>query len=229
MDESIVLFVHGSFFSAWCWIPVIERLEKAGVRCATIELPFMSLESDVLRLRESIAALVPDNAVTVVCHSYTGITLSMAGHDAHHLVYVAARLPAVGESQAELSSNWGNPDFRSCIVVSEDGSIALSNDAKNFLFNRSPVALAQLAMNFRRSMRSEIPSVPIHNPAWLSVPSSYIVCTDDKTVRLDQQRQRASWVANSLEIDCDHSPFFSAPDETATFIASHRAMNRLVG
>jgi hypothetical protein len=43
-------------------------------------------------------------------------------------------------------------------------------------------------------------------------------------VNLDQQRLRAGWAKHSVEIDCDHSPFFSAPDETARFIYdTHRA------
>ena len=30
---------------------------------------------------------------------------------------------------------------------------------------------------------------------------------------------RAGWAKHSIEIDCDHSPFFSAPDALAEFIA----------
>jgi hypothetical protein len=76
-------------------------------------------------------------------------------------------------------------------------------------------------------MRSEIPVEPMENPAWLSVPSSYIVCTDDQAVQLDQQRMRAGWAKHSVEIDTDHSPFFSAPQATADFILeTHRAETR---
>ena len=156
--------------------------------------------------------------VTVVAHSYTGITVAAAGHNASHLVFVAARMPAVGESQTELSSSWGVPGFRSCFEFTPDGTMTLLDGARDFLFNRTSPGLAEFAMAHRRSMRSEIPVEPFEDPAWISVPSSYIVCTDDRAVMLDQQRLRASWARNSVEIDCDHSPFFSAPDETARFI-----------
>jgi hypothetical protein len=41
--------------------------------------------------------------------------------------------------------------------------------------------------------------------------------------RRDQQRMRAAWAKHSIEIDTDHSPFFSAPQATADFILeTHR-------
>jgi pimeloyl-ACP methyl ester carboxylesterase len=217
MAGTSILFVHGSFFSGWTWVPVIERLSRHGVDCHAIELPFTSLADDVAVVKAKVSEL-SECGVTVVSHSYTGITVSAAAQDAQHLVYVAARMPALGESQTELSPKWGNPEFRRCFNFGTDGEMSLTDDATEFLFHRSPESLSRLAMQYRRSMRSEIPAEPMENPAWITVPSSYVVCTDDKAVQLDQQRLRAGWAKHSAEIDCDHSPFFSAPDETADFI-----------
>lgn len=223
MSASSVLFVHGSFFSSWTWLPVVERLSTRGVECHSVELPFTSLADDVAVLGERIAELRAIGPVSVVCHSYTGITLSMAGHGASHLVFVAARMPAVGESQTALNPDWGHPGFRSCLRVDADGVMSLADEATEFLFHRSPPNLARMAMAYRRSMRSEIPVEPIDAPAWRSVPCSYVVCGDDRAVKVEQQRMRASWAAHSIELDCDHSPFLSAPDELAAFIGdTHR-------
>jgi hypothetical protein len=196
----------------------MERLAARGVDSHTVDLPFTSLADDVLVVQNKIAELRQRGNVSVVCHSYTGITVAAAAHDAQHLVFIAARMPALGESQAAISPEWGNPDFRTCINFGADGTLSLEDGATEFLFHRSPDSLARLAMANRRSMKSEIPVEPMDNPAWLTVPSSYVVCTDDRAVRLDQQRMRAGWAKHSIEIDCDHSPFFSAPDETASFI-----------
>lgn len=227
MAAGSILFVHGSFFSGWCWMPVIQHLSDTHLTCRTVELPFTSLADDTAHLRAEITRAANDGPVTVVAHSYTGITLSLAGHAAQHLVYVAARMPALGESQAALNATWGNPDFRTCMVVDDSGALNLTDDAHRFLFHRSDPNLAQLAMAYRRAMRSEIPVEPLDNPAWLSVPASYLVCGDDRAVNVDQQRVRAGWAKHSHEIDCDHSPFFSAPRETANFIAdTHAAVTR---
>jgi pimeloyl-ACP methyl ester carboxylesterase len=218
MAESSIILVHGSFFSSWTWIPVIERLNIHHVDVTAIELPLTSLADDAQVLREAIATASEVGPVTVVCHSYTGITAAVGGHGAQHIVHIAARMPAIGESQSELNKDWGNPEFRSCFEFAEDGTMSLTDGADAYLFNRSPQSLTRFAMDNRRSMKSEIPSSPIQNPAWKTVKSSYLVCADDQAVRLEQQRMRAEWADYSIEIDCDHSPFFSAPKQTADFI-----------
>lgn len=218
MAESSIVLVHGSFFSSWTWLPVIERLNHHDVEVSAIELPFTSLAEDAEILRTAIATASMTGPVTVVCHSYTGITAAVGGHKAQHIVHIAARMPAIGESQLELNKDWGNPEFRSCFEFAQDGTMSLTDGADAYLFNRSPQGLSQYAMENRRSMKSEIPAIPIENPAWKNTKSSYVVCTDDKAVRLDQQRMRAGWANYSIEIDCDHSPFFSAPKQTADFI-----------
>ena len=218
MAESSIVLVHGSFFSSWTWLPVIERLNTHDVDVLAIELPLTSLADDATVLRGAIAEASMAGPVTVVCHSYTGITAAVGGHGAQHIVHIAARMPAVGESQSELNKDWGNPEFRSCFTFAEDGTMSLTDGADAYLFNRSPQGLTRYAMDNRRSMKSEIPSIPIVNPAWKNMKSSYLVCTDDRAVKIEQQRMRAQWADHSIEMDCDHSPFFSAPKQTADFI-----------
>jgi hypothetical protein len=148
----------------------------------------------------------------------------MAGHEANHLVFVAARMPAIGESQTALNAEWGYPEFRSCLRVNADGVMSLADEATDFLFHRSPPNLARIAMAYRRTMASEIPVEPLDNPAWRSMASSYVVCADDRAVKVDQQRLRAAWASHRIELDCDHSPFLSAPTELATFIGDTHAL-----
>ena len=52
------------------------------------------------------------------------------------------------------------------------------------------------------------------------MPSSYVVCADDRAVRPAAQRERAVRVRASTELDTDHSPFFSNPAALASFIAA---------
>ena len=217
--STTILFVHGSFMSGWCWLPVIERLEHLDVTCRAVDLPFSSLDDDVDLLRREIATAKLEGQVTVVCHSYSGIATSMAAHEADRLVYVAARLPRPGESPREISDEWGTAAFRACISTDNNGVSTLNPSAGDLLFNRSPVWVARLAVDRLRPMRSEIPDRSIDNPAWMSVPTTYIVCTDDLVVDVAQQRSRASLVGHSIELDCDHSPFFSVPDELALAVS----------
>ena len=218
--SATILFVHGSFMSGWCWLPVIERLEHLDVVCRAVELPFTSLDDDVELLRAEIACAKEHGAVIVVCHSYSGITTSIAAHDADQLVYVSARLPQPGESQHAISDAWGTAEFRACISSDDAGVSTLAPSADMLLFNRSPEWVARTAIDRLRPMRSEIPVAPIEAPAWTTVPTTYVVCTDDLVVNVEQQRFRASLVGRSVEIDCDHSPFFSAPDDLALALSN---------
>lgn len=218
--SATILFVHGSFMSGWCWLPVIERLEHLDVVCRAVELPFTSLNDDVDLLRAEIRCAKEIGPVIVVCHSYSGITTSIAAHDADQLVYVAARLPQPGESQHAISETWGTAEFRECISTDDAGVSTLDPSVDLLLFNRSPEWVARTAVDRLRPMRSEIPVEPLDDPAWTSVPSTYVVCTDDLVVSIEQQRFRASLVGRSIELDCDHSPFFSAPDDLAIALSN---------
>lgn len=46
-----------------------------------------------------------------------------------------------------------------------------------------------------RPMTSAVPDRPVDDPAWVSVPSSYVVCADDRAVRPESQRERAALAA----------------------------------
>jgi hypothetical protein len=142
----------------------------------------------------------------------------MAAHAAERLVYVAARLPKPNESPMAISPRWGSVDFRECINETTTGESTLEPRAEQLLFNRSPRGLARVAIERLRPMRSEIPVEPIDDPAWMSVSTTYVVCTDDLVVDVEQQRSRAALVNRMVEIDSDHSPFFSAPDRLAEVV-----------
>ena len=224
--DSTVLFVHGAHHAGWCWLLVMEELGRRGIGSQAIDLPLSGYGDDVASVREAItAARERFGAVHVVCHSYAGLPVAEAGHSADHLTFVAGRLPLPGESPATLTSRWGFPAFRACMQQGGDGVVRLSPGAGRFLFHRTDAALADFALHHLRPMTSTVPDRPVDDPAWVSVPSSYVVCADDRAVRPESQRERAALVGASVELDTDHSPFLSSAAPLADFIAEqHRAM-----
>jgi pimeloyl-ACP methyl ester carboxylesterase len=205
----------------------MEQLRRRGIESHAIDLPFTSYQDDVDAVRAAIASShrTAGAAVHVVGHSYGGLPVAEAGHDAAHLTFVAGRLPLPGESPARETSRWQTPAFRACSERDGDGVVRLSRAAAPLLFHRTDPSLAQLAMDRMRPMVSTVPARPVADPAWVSVPSSYVVCADDRAVRPDAQRERAALVGTSVELDTDHSPFFSSPAALADFIADrHRVM-----
>ncbi|MGH9288382.1 MAG: alpha/beta hydrolase [Acidimicrobiales bacterium] len=225
---STVLFVHGAHLAGWCWLLVMDQLARLGIESHAVDLPLTGYADDVESVRAAVdTARSRWGAVHVVCHSYAGLPVAEAGHAAAHLTFVAGRLPLAGESQAAETPRWQFPEFQACMRPGDDGVVRLSPAARRFFFHRTPIALADYAMCRLRPMSSTVPSAPFADPAWTSVPSSYVVCADDRAVRPEAQRERAAIVGTSVELDTDHSPFFSGAPALADFIADrHRAMAR---
>jgi Alpha/beta hydrolase family len=197
----------------------MDELSRRGIRSRAVDLPFTDFGDDVTCVRSAVESMASDSGVHVVGHSYAGLVIAAAGHAASRLTFVAGRLPRPGESPAAHTAEWGSPEFRACMEVADDGVVSLSAAAQPLLFHRTSAALSEFAMARRRPMSSVVPEEPLADPAWMSVPSSYVVCRDDRAVRPAAQRERAALVGSSTELDTDHSPFFSGAPALAGFLA----------
>jgi pimeloyl-ACP methyl ester carboxylesterase len=217
--DPLIVFVHGANHDGWCWTPVLERLERTGLRGQAIDLPLTSFEDDTATVRAAVRDARRDGPVMLVAHSYGGLPVSAGGHGADRLVFVAARMPMPGRSPAELTPRWGHPEFQAACHLGHDGAVRLRPAAREVLYSGSPSGLADLAARRWRPMWSQVPAGPLDRPAWVTVPSAYVICTADRTVRVEAQRACAGQAAESTEIDCDHSPFFSAPARLAEIVA----------
>jgi hypothetical protein len=198
----------------------MDELAKRGITSRSIDLPFSGFGDDVACVRSAIESMARDGAVHVVGHSYSGLVLAAGGQAAAHLTFIAARLPLAGESPASHTEEWGYPEFRACMVPDDDGVVRLTDDARPLMYHRTSSPLADFAMAHRRPMSSVVPDEPVADPAWMTVPNSYVVCGDDRAVRPAAQRERAALVGASTELDTDHSPFFSGPAALAGFLAA---------
>ncbi|WP_079062075.1 alpha/beta fold hydrolase [Streptomyces griseoruber] len=218
--EPFVLLVHGAHHGSWCWQEVTERLHMAGLRSHAIELPLTSFTDDTEAVRDAVRYRAPHGPVLLVAHSYAGLPVSAGGHAAARLAYIAARMPLPGESPAQLTRRWNDPAFHQALRTASDGTVTLLPRAREALYSATPAQHAERAAVLWRPMRSRVPDTPLDDPAWLTVPSAYVVCTGDRAVRPDAQRACAARATARLELDCDHSPFYSAPDLLAQFLVA---------
>lgn len=56
--------------------------------------------------------------------------------------------------------------------------------------------------------------------AWREVPSTYLVCTEDRGTPATAQRDYALRADNVVEVTAGHHPFLSRPDAVAQLITS---------
>jgi pimeloyl-ACP methyl ester carboxylesterase len=226
------ILVHGACHGGWCWERITPLLEAAGHRVVAPDLPGTNAplgegQTATLDLwARFIANLAEAEAAPVILvgHSRAGIVISRAAELAPDsirlLVYVAAMLSPPGETLFSVAAMTDAPAMP--IVLSPDqASLTVSPDtARAFLYNRTAEPWVSRAVE---RLVPE-PALPGAMPLDLTptrfgrVDRVYIGCTDDRTVFSAALR---AWMLQRtpcgrvVELDADHSPFYSAPEALA--------------
>jgi pimeloyl-ACP methyl ester carboxylesterase len=160
--------------------------------------------------------------VVALGHSLGGLhlTAAAAGRDGHtpaaHLVYLTAaladpvELAAMGEQEP-----WDH-------IIYEDGVSRADPEKAPALFYHDcdPADVEWAVARLRPSPTNSLDPPPLDYPvAWRELPSTYIVCTDDRMLPPDAQRAMAARAGAQLEIASGHSPFLVKAPELADMLA----------
>jgi len=156
----------------------------------------------------------------MVGHSMGGPTMQTAEAAPDRLaavVYVAALIPADGTAMLDIVGGF-DPDYLAQFDWAPDRRSAriLPAGARTYLYPLCPADRVHDAV----SRLTPEPVGPYETPLFTtaraaSVPAYYVGCLRDRIVSRETQlamQARAS-ARRVFEIDSDHSPFFSAPDE----------------
>lgn len=216
-----VLLVHGGLTGAWEWDLVVPELEKRGQKVTTVELATKrqdgTLEDDEAIVREALAKI--GEPTVLVGHSYSGIviTAASAGNEkVSDLVYVCAGLPGEGQSLSDASaSEPGDIVIDEPDVGDEDEGLAT--------FRRNVVgdATEEEWQSIRSKIGELASSVFSAKPSglgWKEHPSTYVVCTLDRTFSPTVQRRMAERATRSVDIEAAHLPMVTRPTELAAVI-----------
>jgi pimeloyl-ACP methyl ester carboxylesterase len=215
MASRPVVLVHGLWHRPEHFAPLMEALAAEGVAVSAPLLHRGSFDADVAAVQEAVDACV--EPPVLVGHSYGGAVITdVAG--AAHLVYLAAFVPDLGESAASLNGRDGL--INAAVRVREDGMTEIVPElADEHLYQdctpeQRDRARALLVPQTARSGRG----TPTRT-AWRSVPSTYVVSTDDRAVAPPIQRRMAERCTTVVELDAGHCAFLSRTAEVAAIIA----------
>ena len=223
------MFIHGAFSrdGAWWWAPTAALLDRSGIASSAVALPSCG-EAGVAPtgagpgLHEdaaATAAVLDDGEPSIlVAHSYGGMVASQAGgHPAvRALVYISSFLPAVGDDLATLSSG---PDPVP-VIAHEDGSLSIDDrdadafDAR-FLYDVADPDLFSGAHDRLCAQSSAVFGAETTAAAWERIPSTYLVCAQERSTDPDLQRAQATRASAVHELAAGHFPFLSHPDLVA--------------
>lgn len=185
-----ILLVHGAIADGSSWAKVIPMLQAAGHDTVAVQQPLTSIPEDVAKVRGVLDEL--DGPVVVVGHSFGGVVITQAAHDAPQvsaLVYVAAFAPDEGESAATLGEPFGQLPSASHFEVDKQGRFTLPQELfpQYFCPDVAPEEARVLAAVQGPSdvARFGFVSGP---PAWREHPCHYVVAENDQIIPPDLER-----------------------------------------
>jgi pimeloyl-ACP methyl ester carboxylesterase len=218
-----IVLVHGAWADGSCWSGVIERLQADGYHVTAPQFPETSLADDVARLRQVLE--LQDGPAIVAGHSYGGQIMTALGTDAPHvvgLVYIAAFALDEGESLGALLSQGPTPSALEHLFTDSHGFGWLPEDdyVKHFAADVDPVR-AKLMHATQQPLAGSTFTDVMGVPAWKTLPSWYLVATQDQAIPPDAERQFAARMgATTIEVPSSHVAMVSHPAEVTQLIES---------
>lgn len=220
VKPSIVL-VHGAFADGSGWSKVIPLLERDGYTVTAVQNPLSTLAEDIATTKRVIEA--QKGPVVVVGHSYGGavITGAAAGNaNVKALVYVNAFAPDEGEKINAGSEKYPTPPLNSALVPDTAGFLYIDRAKFHEAFCADlSAAEARVMAATQKPLSKSVFDATVSGAAWKSIPSWYIVGTEDHAINPDFERFLAKRMgAKTTEIKSSHVSFISHPAEVARLI-----------
>jgi pimeloyl-ACP methyl ester carboxylesterase len=216
-----IVLVHGAWADGSSWDAVTRRLQADGYHVTAPQFPMTDLAADVARLREVLAA---QNGPTIVAgHSYGGQIMTALGTDAPNvagLVYIAAFGIDEGESLGALLAQGPVTPALVHMITDKQGFTWLTEDdfVNHFAADVEPVQ-AKAMHAVQQALAASAFGTQMGVPAWKSLPSWYLVATNDEAIPPDAERQFASRMgAVTIEIPASHVAMVSHPDDVTQLI-----------
>ncbi|MEU1055309.1 alpha/beta hydrolase [Streptomyces sp. NPDC005876] len=224
-----VVLVHGAFTDASSWASVITRLHNRGHRVVAPPVPLRGLASDAAYIRSVLDGI--DGPVLLVGHSYGGSVISRAAVGAARvrgLVYIAAFVPEAGESAAELSAKYPGSSLADTTVVQKyplsGGGTGDELLIRQDLFHRQfaagvPRTTAQTLAVGQRPITVAALNEKATAAAWKTLPSWYLIATEDRNIPPRAQRWMASRAkARTVSVQAPHAVSVSDPRPVSDLI-----------
>lgn len=223
---------HGAWAGGWQWRTVPDLLRVKGHRVFTPTLTGLGERVHLAHPDVDLNTYITDvvnvilfeelHDVILVGYSYSGVVITGVADGIpdriSHLVYLDAVIPQDGQSFSDLLE----PAVRTqMITVAEQQGEG---------WKVPPIPDPGKPLEPRlvpQPLKTGLQPVTLRNPAALSLPHSFIYCTEDKDVMLAGRsimqaartaKSDASW--HYHEIQTDHSPIKNTPQELAGLLST---------
>jgi pimeloyl-ACP methyl ester carboxylesterase len=220
-EQPKVVLIHGAFADGSSWSAVIEALQAEGYDVTAPQFPLTSLTDDVARLRQALAWQTGPSII--VGHSYGGQVITALGADTANvagLVYIAGFGLDEGESIAAVGGDAPPAPALANLIVDEKGFGRLPEDdfVRHFAADVDPVQ-ARVMHATQQPIAMSVFGDIMATPAWRSLPSWYLVATNDEAIAPEAERMFAKRMgAETVEVPSSHVAMVSHPDAVVKLI-----------
>ena len=216
-----IVLVHGAWADGSSWSAVIQRLQNDGYNVIAPQFPLTSLADNLARLRQVLAVL--EGPTIVVGHSYGGQIITALGTDAPNvvgLVYIAAFALDDGESLGALLSQGPPPPALAHLRIDAQGFAWIpQSDFVNFFAADVDMGKANVMYAVQQPLHLSALADVMGTPAWRTLPSWYMVATNDEAIPPDAERFFAQRMgATTVEVESSHIPMVSHANVVTKFI-----------
>lgn len=231
-EASPLILVHGAWHGSWCWRYVTPLLQQQGYQVFAPDLPGHPYELSLFKeitlstyVNFLIKLIEPlDQPVVLVGHSLAGVILSQVAElipeKIKKIIYICALLPKSGSSCVLEASNQQLNNVGKLLSEKIDANEMRCNlsyplKIKEAFYHCCSEEDFQIALSLLQPepLSPMIEQVTLSEQKFGKVAKCYIECLQDKAVDLANQRRMLNnaHIRHILSLDCDHSPFFSAP------------------
>ncbi|AOW87060.1 alpha/beta hydrolase [Streptomyces olivaceus] len=230
-----VVFVHGACVrdGSWWWHRAAAALRERGIGSVAPALPSCGegdrsagprgpgLPEDVAAVRAAVSE--GDEPIAIVAHSYGGIVAAEAAVGAEpvrHLVLVSSYLPEPGESLSTFGADTPPPFLH----FDPDGGTfgARPEQFTETFVQDCPPDVARHAATLLVRQTLAVTHQPVRAAAWHELPTTYVVCTEDRGTPAAAQREFSRRADEVIEVKAGHHPFLSQPQTVADVVAGLR-------
>ena len=218
-----IVLVHGAWADGSSWGEVIPKLQAEGYNVIAPQFPHTSLADNLTRLRNVLNML--GSPTIVAGHSYGGQIITSLSGDAPNVigaVYIAAFGLDEGESIGGLLSQGAPTPALAHLHIDAQGFAWLPEGdfVNHFAADIDPVQ-AKAMYAVQQPLHTGALADVVGTPLWKSVPSWYLVATNDEAIPPDVQRLFAQRMgATTIEVESGHVAMISHPDEVAGLITT---------
>jgi pimeloyl-ACP methyl ester carboxylesterase len=221
---ALFILVHGAGDTGWSWHRLVSVLRERGHEVIAPDLPGDDESLTLVDYADAVVDAVDGRrGGIVVGHSFGGFTAPIVAERlrADALVMLAAMIPEPGESPGDW---WSNTGFAAAVreQADRDGGLTGNDDPFVGFYHDVPRELAEEAMSRERAHPSEASMAePWPLVSWPSVPTTFIVCTEDRFFPPAFLRElaRGRLGVDATEIRGGHCVALSRPEELASMLA----------